>query len=267
MEQRNIDFYKECFKKLEIEDKTSFSYIAGISPVMWLVFRKMYGWAFLFALVLPAIETILKTLIPSSILIFVFQFAVFGFFGNTLYYKHVKSKVEEGYAEIEGYNSIDPIWSVLSVSIAPILFIIFVPVLVLSGRSNYLNIFQILLSLTIIAVPWAIEYKKFRSQIAVEVIPVTEESIGKYLEKADSKKMFEAMWILVLMAVAFVISTSGLKAVGKRVLSQLDRMKVEEESITKNRTEKLDNISKELRKTSKESYVENFEEARQDSGV
>ena len=117
--QRNIGFYKECFKKLETENKTSFNYIAGISPVMWMVFRKMYGWATLFTLIFAGINAILSAFFPSatrvtSISRFLIIFVVFGFFGNTLYLKHVKSKVEKRYSEIEDYNSIDPIWCVLS---------------------------------------------------------------------------------------------------------------------------------------------------------
>ncbi len=263
--QRNVGFYKECFKKLETENKTSFNYIAGMFPIMWMIFRKMYGWAMLFAFILPRIETALKTLVPgiiTSILFSVVTFLVFGFIGNTLYYRHVKSKVAKGYAEVEGYNSIGPGGCVFYMLCSGFLMML---IIWLSAVNHYpvkgIYLADMFVTVFVIAILWAIDCKKCRSQEVVGTVSVNEESVGKYLEKADSKNMFTAICGLLSFPFICIVLIAGLKVLGLRILDQLKVEHLDGARPLK------DVLEEELRKASKESYVEDFEEARQDSEV
>lgn len=101
LNQRNTEYYKEAFGKLEKENKTTFNFAAAFFNITWLVFRKMYGWAILITLILAGVNAIQVSLIGPrgfmsdviSVVLFLIRFAIFGFIGNTLYLKHVKSKV------------------------------------------------------------------------------------------------------------------------------------------------------------------------------
>jgi len=264
--QRNIGFYKECFRKLETENKMSFNYIAGIFPVMWMVFRKMYGWAAIIVLILGGVSAAQMALIPSAgtstnIALFIIEFAIFGFIGNTLYLKHVKSKVEKGYAEIQDYNSIDPIWSVLYVGLLVFAGSFFT---LLIGKGVPLwgvNLIGVVVQLLIISIPWMIDCKKCCSQGIVAPLPVNEESIGKYLEKANSQKMFAAVWVLI--ACLLITGVSGIvaaKMVGEQIQSRLekisedlDKMPNDTKELDAAKTEQLDKISEEPEEATKDS--------------
>ena len=267
--QRNVGFYKKCFNKLETENKTSFNYMAGIAPVMWMVFRKMYGWAAIIVLIFAGINTVQFALVhPTesvsgviSLLLYIVEFIIFGFLGNTLYYKHVKSKIAKGYSKIEGYNSVDPIWCVLYVILSILLGSI-IPFFPVSFWVSGLVVGVV--SLLIIAIPWAIECKSLCSQESVEPVEINEESVGKYLEKASAKNMFAAMWILIVGILLVGISTTvATKMVGNEIKDQLNKI-AEEVSKVPNDSEKLDaksnevtaqlnKISKEIEQTEKNS--------------
>ncbi len=280
--QRNIGFYKECFKKLETENKTSFNYIAGMFPIMWMVFRKMYGWAVIIALILAGVGAAQVALIPSAgtatnIAHFIIEFAIFGFIGNTLYYKHVKSKVAKGYSKMEGYNSIDPIWSVLYVGLSALFSLLITILLSMKGVSLWVStVIAGIISVLIIAIPWAIDSKKCCSQEVVGTVLVNEESVGRYLEKANSQKMFAAMWVLIACLLAVGVSSVGAKMIGERIKSRLEKIaddldKMPNDSkklddASNNTTEQLNNVSEDINETSEESNV-GIEEASKMSDV
>jgi len=122
--QRNTEYYQEVFEKLEKENKLTFNFAAAFFNVTWLIFRKMYGWAILFTLVIAGIQISIRMLNLSSsmsygvsVLFSLILFVGFGFFGNTLYYKYVRSQVSKGYANMPDYNPIDPISGIFVVII------------------------------------------------------------------------------------------------------------------------------------------------------
>ena len=264
--QRNIGFYKECFRKLETENKMSFNYIAGIFPVMWMVFRKMYGWAAIIVLIIGGVSAAQMALIPSAgtatnITLFIIKFAIFGFIGNTLYLKHVKSKVEKGYAEIQDYNSIDPIWSVLYIGLSVLAGSLY---MLLIGKGVPLwgvNLIGGVVQLLIISIPWIIDCKECCSQEIVVPLQVNEESIGKYLEKANSQKMFAAVWVLIACLLVTVISSRvAAKIVGEqikgrleKIAEDLDKMPNDTKELDAAKTEQLDKISEEPEEATKDS--------------
>ena len=59
--QRNTEYYQKAFDRLEKEKKITFNFAAGFFPILWLVFRKMYGWAMLFTLLYGGILALLHT--------------------------------------------------------------------------------------------------------------------------------------------------------------------------------------------------------------
>ena len=154
------------------------------------------------------------------------MFIGFGFFGNSLYYKHVKSKVTKGYAEISDYNPVDPVWSLLYSALGSLLKMLSIPVLVLflSVPSRVMNDLSFLFDLIIIAIVWTVDYRKFHSQESLEPLAITEESVNRYLEKSDLKQMISAICGLVLISVLSIMSIASLKTLGKKVLNQLDAM-------------------------------------------
>ncbi len=184
--QRNTEYYQQAFDKLEKENKTTFNFAAGFFPLLWLVFRKMYGWAILLILANFGIRRILYALCTSSssrnvsYIFWLIVFVGFGFFGNNLYYKHVKSKIAKGYAEIADYNSIDPVWGIFLVIIEN--FVTLMLPIALAGTFEK-RLLLTAVSVFIIAVSWTIDYKRE----SVEPIEVTKESVNQYLKKSSSK--------------------------------------------------------------------------------
>ena len=226
--QRNIEYYKESFKKLEKENQLTFNFAAAFGNVFWLIFRKMYGWAILVTLANAGIQIPMRMLSsissPSmlsgiSILSFLIWFSVLGFFGNTLYYKHVKSQISKGYAKMPDYNPIDPIWSFIGVGILVPFFVgILSGILIVIGKgsvsTNGAALLSILLQVLILSIPWAMDQKKFRPKESAKSVNVTEKSIDQFLEKSDQRHMFMAVsvWI-VFMILSIVFTYMTLKAV------------------------------------------------------
>lgn len=284
--RRNTGFYQDSFYEIKTKDKISFNYIAAFFPFAWLIFRKMYKWAMLSLLVFGVTQTIALAVFPKSrwiifLVLNVIAFLCFGFLGNLLYYEDTKSKVSKGYAEIEEYNPIDPLWSVLFIVLPYLVVSGFFTVIMISvlviwniSPSDQTIIFVLnLLQLLLIAIPWAIDYKKFHSQESTEPKAVTEESINKYLDKANPKCMFMAMWIwisgLILVMFLSILSVSVTKAIGNKIKNQLDKIAVEMEEDSKkskisakienlepNKVRRqLGNISKYRRKASSHSGI------------
>ena len=221
-DQRNTRYYKEAFEKLEKENKSTFNFVAAFFSIQWLIFRKMYGWAILFILVNVGIQIPIKmlNLSPSmlygvSILFSLILFVGFGFFGNTLYYKHVRSQVSKGYAKIPGYNPIDPIWSFIVFGVVvPCLFGVISGVLVVVKKgavpTNSLTLLSILLQVFLLSIPRAMDQKKFRSLESAKPIKVTEKSVDQFLKKSDPKYVSTAACVWILSTILSVSVTAYL---------------------------------------------------------
>ena len=82
---KNAVVYLTKFRKFNIHGSESFSvtwnWPAFLVPFWWTLYRKLYGWFFLYLLILA---------IPYANFIFMI---VFGICGNYIYYKHVKKKL------------------------------------------------------------------------------------------------------------------------------------------------------------------------------
>lgn len=256
--KRNTEYYQKAFDRLEKENKTTFNFAAAFGSFAWLVFRKMYGWAALFTLVCEGgcrivfmfcKDDVLKWVI--SLIFYFLCVVLFGFFGNTLYYKDVKSKIAKGYAEMERYNSIDPIGGIILSGAVYWLCAFFLPVLSLKGvtSENTVNLWGIAMGGFFVAIPWAINYKKFHVQESAEPVEVTEESVNAYLEKANPKHLTGPMMVGVLfimtpltivlvslsllLLMGFYINTTGNKVAQQQ---RSDKV-VEEVSKTPNNSE------------------------------
>lgn len=241
--QRNTEYYQQAFTRLEKENKTTFNFAAAFFVGAWLVFRKMYGWALLLILANGGIQEILQMLssnptkrVVGSCVFSLILFIGFGFFGNSLYYKHIKSKVTKGYAEIANYNSIDPIGGIVIVGIVmPLLVGIFGGILVSAKvfSSHVIGLLSVPIQIVFIAIVWAIDHKKFHSQESVEPVEVTDESVNVYLEKDNPKHLTISMGIgvisyllsfLLILSMVSVLAVVGMKATGKKILNQLDKI-------------------------------------------
>ena len=84
LNQRNTEYYQKAFSRLDKENKTTFNFAAALWPAMWLVFRKMYGWAMLLILVNSGIQGVLYALCQTpkargigSFVLFLIIFIIF----------------------------------------------------------------------------------------------------------------------------------------------------------------------------------------------
>ncbi|MBO7454434.1 MAG: DUF2628 domain-containing protein [Alphaproteobacteria bacterium] len=206
--QRNTEYYQQVFDRLEKENKITFNFAAGFFPILWLVYRKMYGWAILFVLAGFGIRKVLYTLYTSSssrnvgYIFLLISVVGFGFFGNTLYYKHVKSKIAKGYAEIANYNSIDPVCGIFLVIIKN-LVILMLPAALAGTHEKRLLLTAVVVF--IIAVSWTIDYE------SGEPIKVTKESVNQYLKKSSSKYLAVYFITMFLTYELFICSWSALQ--------------------------------------------------------
>ncbi len=96
---KNADYY---LPKFEVFERTgsavSWNWAAFGFGIFWMVYRKMYLYAFLAMLLMFFLNVIEVSLRLSSLLSFFLSLWLwigFGMFGNYLYYLHVKKKVME----------------------------------------------------------------------------------------------------------------------------------------------------------------------------
>ncbi len=252
--KRNTEYYRQAFERLERENKTTFNFAAAFGSSAWLAYRKMYGWAVLVTLICVGGGEILlafcKDDVLKGVIWFIFYFLsiiLFGFFGNTLYYKDIKSKIAKGYAEMEKYNSIDPIGGLILVGVIGVLCSVSLWILELNRliSENVELLMEAVIGTFFIAIPWAINYIKFRSQESVEPVKVTKESVNKYLKKADSRYLTLSMMGVVFILVPFifvcisvlllflllVVAFSHMETTDNKVIQQKQSDKVAEEVI------------------------------------
>ncbi len=252
---RNTEYYKESFERLEKENKTTFNFAAAFFPITWMMFRKMYGWAVLLVLVTSGIHGVLPALcqnreerIISLVVFWLVLFIVFGSWGNTLYYKNIKSKIAKGYAEITNYNPIDPIGGIviIGVIISILKWIISGILIAAKVSSSADDCVSPSLYVFFIAILWAINYKKCHAQESAEPVEVTEESVNKYLERANPKRLTVSLGVatvaylisfLLLLSMMSVFAVAGMKATGDKIKQQLDKI-AEEVDKTPNNSKK-----------------------------
>lgn len=241
--QRNIDFYKESFDKQNKENKLQFNFVAAFFNIMWLVFRKMYRLAILFSAGFLAVHSAIITLceeintkISVSIMFSIIMFVGFGFFGNTLYNKHVKSQISKGYNKISDYNLIDPIGCVLSICSGQLFVEWLVPALI---PNNIRSLIQFFVQTFVIAVLWAIDYKKFHLRESAKPIKVTKDSVNKYLEKSDSQQIGTAVGIWFFTIFLLAVSSEIFGRPGQNALENQLNKEAEETDKTLSNSEKF----------------------------
>ncbi len=208
--RRNIDYYKEAFKKLEKEEPT-FNFVAAFFPFQWLIFRKMYKYAISIAAGSMLLQLILcwffesltkKSFVPT--LVFIIISVLLGFCGNALYFKIIKTRIARGYLEIKDYNSISPIWSVVpafAASVIPYRALLF-------GEKPFtaMNVLPGFSMILFMLIAWAIDYKMDGSKESWVSTEFERECVDQYLGKANPKNMTILLFLLVLIyGLVFVI--------------------------------------------------------------
>lgn len=244
--KRNAEYYKESFEKLD-GNKLTFNFAAAFGNVLWLIYRKMYGWAMLITLINAGIQIPMRMLssTPSvlsgiSILSFLIWFLGFGFLGNTFYYKHVKSQVSKGYSKIQDYNPIDPMWSLIVFGVVvPCLLGIVSGVMLMIGKGtvpvNSLAVLTVLLQVLILSIPRAMDQKKFRPLESEKAMRVTKKSIDQFLGKSDSKYLGTAVVIWIVLIILSLLVTGYMARVVSSV-GEHQPMKNSQSSIDFSRT-------------------------------
>ncbi|MBQ3565497.1 MAG: DUF2628 domain-containing protein [Alphaproteobacteria bacterium] len=104
------DYYVEAFHKLEKENENSWNFGAAIGGTAWLIYRKMYAYAFLFTL-LDIFTIFMMNMVAGEnfghvyfLIAFPIRVFVFGHYGNRVYYEIVKEKISKGYHLLEKYH-------------------------------------------------------------------------------------------------------------------------------------------------------------------
>ena len=211
--QRNIDYYIKAFNELEKEEPT-FNFVAAFFPFQWLVFRKMYGYAISIAVGSMILQSILgvffksvtkKACVPT--LLFVIISVFFGFCGNAIYFRSIKTRIARGYLKIKNYNSISPIWSVIPALAASVTFYL-IPASYDLGLKpvTAMNVYPGLPMVLFILVAWAIDCKTDYLKEYWISTEFEKEFVNEYLEKANSRNMTFLFLLLVLIySITFII--------------------------------------------------------------
>ncbi len=203
--QRNTEYYKEAFQKLEKEDKIMFNFVAALYPFQWLIFRKMYGFAMGLAAIYMLVQMILYSFFQNSDTSWLFLlafsgilFVIFGFFGNEIYYKEVKSKITQGYIKFEDYNPIIPMWSILSAVAPSLICYVAYRLFPASKIDVYMSILSWISMSFVIAIPWISDYKEFQLRKSRASVEVKESSVNRFLDKANAEYMAAAFGVLII---------------------------------------------------------------------
>lgn len=107
------DYYVKVFEKLQTENKDTWNWGACIFGFVWMLYRKLYLYGFLFSLILVffalvsvkvlAVDGVFKFLICITVYM-VLSSVITGFYGNRLCYRIVKKRIKEGYHLLERYH-------------------------------------------------------------------------------------------------------------------------------------------------------------------
>ena len=104
------DYYVKAFKNLD-EGKNTWNWAACFGGIFWMLFKKMYLYAFLFCVVNGLIIVGSLALGPKGVLpfavigiYFLVTQIIYGFFGNALFYRIVKKKIAKGYHLLNKYH-------------------------------------------------------------------------------------------------------------------------------------------------------------------
>jgi len=205
--QRNTDYYKEAFEKLEKEEPT-FNFVAAFFPFQWLVFRKMYVYAVAIIAGSMLLQLIIglffesltkKACVPT--LVFIIISVILGFCGNALYFKTIKTRIAQGYLEVKDNDAISPICSILPAVAASITswFLCMKSITAV----NVLPGFSMML---FVLIAWAIDYKLDRSKESWVSKEFEKKFVNRYLEKSDPKNMTIVFYSLIIIyGLVFVV--------------------------------------------------------------
>lgn len=134
---RKSDYYLLKWRAMEITgSQLSWNWTSSILGILWLAYRKMYGYMlfFVFFIFLPELfkfEAALANFANFTISIAIFF--ILGLFGNYLYYRHARKKIYKIQSKLNIDNFEDKIFKSGGTSywpvIALLLFIIFLGVI------------------------------------------------------------------------------------------------------------------------------------------
>lgn len=198
------DYYINAFRKLKREGKNSWNWSAAIFGATWLIYRKMYLYAFLFTLLdiftILVVVTSLEYTVNSIHYINISDFEnvynygtgiisvlFFGYYGNRLYYKTVKRKIAKGYHLLERHH---PFSIIVCIVAATIVFSLVcweeglkseVESYQLMGRYICADLLMLFVAACCAAADWLAKKYHKRKQKDTKSTAVSEENIRRYL--------------------------------------------------------------------------------------
>ncbi len=106
------EYYERVFERLEKDHKHTWNWSAFFFFGLWMLYRKMYMYAFVYIAFVFAVSILSVNLLERDDNLFYFlcySYAIFeriglGYFGNYLYYRTVKYRISKGYHLLDKYS-------------------------------------------------------------------------------------------------------------------------------------------------------------------
>lgn len=103
---KNVGYYVKAFKRLDETGKNTWNWAAFLFGPAWMLYRKMYLYGTIFYMIFGTIQNVVVST-GSVFLAFFFVLGIrilYGYFGNSLYYRIVKERIRQGYHLLDRYS-------------------------------------------------------------------------------------------------------------------------------------------------------------------
>jgi len=100
------EYYVKAFKRLNETGKNTWNWAAFLFGPAWMLYRKMYLYGTIFYMIFGTIQNVVVST-GSVFLAFFFSLGIrilYGYFGNSLYYRIVKKRIRQGYHLLDRYS-------------------------------------------------------------------------------------------------------------------------------------------------------------------
>lgn len=120
------EYYSKAFDKLEGEGKTAYwNWSAAFVPGFWLPYRRMYFYAFLYYLLYDLLISLFSVIFSNTLAEMFLPFVFFGIFGNVIYFRWVRKRMNAGIKPPESNTDSNAVWFLILISIFSIILILF----------------------------------------------------------------------------------------------------------------------------------------------
>lgn len=185
---RCANYYKDVFRKMDLENRSTFNWAACICGVYWMIYRRMWfsaaAYVVIVAILMVAASFLCAhtkfDLVPCYKCFLACFLVAIGFFGNSIYRAELKWKIKRGYHQHQDFRAT----SLMSVALVLLAYDIveqLCGIVAAFGKGNSASFKGCFFPIFIYAIAFCCEYYTYKSEDA-ETEP-DESSINQYLEK------------------------------------------------------------------------------------